>query len=230
MTKDQLTAIWAFVDRGTAFTRIGASAQTSVERMVPALVNRLAGTGTEQNVLLRQELSPLLRAGGDRASNVAIWIVKEWGGIVRRDPQTIRDWISALDDFGSTAIARLIESEGTSNISSWSKILSFADAGSHAVYDARTATALNCALSAAVADFRFVMPSSRNGPIASAAERLVEDRRAFRSYAGYRSYIELLSQIANVGLEPSLLDAEMKLFANADNIAGKYLEGELDRL
>jgi hypothetical protein len=227
MTSDQLTVVWSLVDQGVPFPLISPSAQTSIEQMLPSLAGRLNCTGAEQNKLLRKELSQPLRGGDERGNQIAVWIVKQWGGIVRREVQAIRDWIWALEDFGPVAIARLIEAEGTSNISSWSKILSFADTGNHAVYDARTATALNCALEIVGVDFRFAMPSSRNAPMGRAGAQLVANRRTFRAYAGYGSYLELLSRVVNAGRAPSLLEAEMTVFANADAIVAKYLGGEL---
>jgi hypothetical protein len=227
MTLEQLAAVWGLVDQGIAFPLIGSSAQASIEQILPALAGRLNCTGAEQNKLLRKELSQPLKAGDDRADQIAVWIVKEWGGIVRRGAQAIRDWMWALEDFGPVAIARLIEAEGTSNISSWSKILSFAVAGNHAVYDARTATALNCALEIVGVDFRFVMPSSRNAPMRQAAAQLVANRQAFRAYVGYGSYLELMSLVVKANRAPSLLEAEMTVFANADAIVAKYLGGEL---
>lgn len=169
---------------------------------------------------LRQLISPLLR-GNDPAvaETLAAWVVRDWGGI-RRGVDETRIWSSELQAYSSEAVAKFIDRMGTRRISSWSKLLAFALPDQHAIYDARTSVAINCALAQIGIDKGFFMPMGRNQTIGPAHMKLALE--GFGVSYGYREYIRLLEAMARLSTSSDILAMEMLLFANAPLIAMNY--------
>lgn len=173
------------------------------------------------NQNIRKIISPYLR-GQDRvlSAELAVWIVREWGGI-KRGSEECRVWSEELGDYSRRSIDEFTARLGNQRISSWSKLLAFAAPETEAIYDARTAVAINCALYAANITAGFYMPSGRNPNVVPAYKKL--KIFGFKQAYGYADYIKLLNSIkAHAGKE-SILQIEMALFANAPAVARKFV-------
>ena len=174
---------------------------------------------------LREIVREILLFGDEQKGNeLALWIVAFWGGI-GAGKDTIPIWMSELRPFDGFSVTSFIRKRQTERISSWSKILSFFDCERHAVYDSRTAVALNAALVRSEMRPRFHMPPSRidirkewAGVIKSRSDNLT---------SGYYEYIYVLERFVELGLVESVLDAERRIFAGSNQTAEKMME-ELD--
>jgi hypothetical protein len=178
------------------------------------------------NLNLRATIAPHL-SGPDRqhAAAVALWIVREWGGIKAGPQQTITDWSGVLGHYADGAVNGFIEHQGNHRVSSWSKLLAFADCGNYAIYDARTAVALNCALALVRDRRRFHMPESQNKRVRDARRVLLQDVNT--EPRGYGDYLSLLRCFVAGGGPANLLGAEMTLFANAPKVAEIFIAQRL---
>lgn len=180
----------------------------------------LANSNEIMNRNLRLLVSPHLKSGDqDLIAKLSIWIVKEWGGI-KRGTDVISDWCTELSDFNHTAIADFVGKMGTSRISSWSKIIAFASPSTDAIYDARTAVAINCALYTMGLREGFVMPVGRNKDVNPASIFLKKIK--FNEAYGYREYISLLNAMSALDGYDDILGVEMSLFANAPSVANHF--------
>lgn len=167
--------------------------------------------------LLRKAVGPLLVSGDiSRRTEAARWIICDWGGI-RRGDAAIAEWLVSIGDFERSRVTQFVTEIGTKRIASWSKLLSFRDPWTYAIYDARTAFSLNAALHLSGRRPIFFKPAGRNGAVESATKATV---RAYgRGTAGYRSYLSLLHRFVALGLAGDLLQAEETVFAAAPAMA-----------
>lgn len=157
----------------------------------------------------------------EKASAIALWIVTLWGGI-SAGKETIPAWIKELRPFDGISVTNFIRKYQTERISSWSKILSFVDADKHAVYDSRTAVALNAAMVISDIRPRFHMPLSRIS--ARKQWTSVIRSRSDNLTSGYYEYVYLLERFVQLGLAESVLDAERKIFAGSNKTAEKMMK------
>lgn len=199
-------------------------------RIISTLSNILPREGIEQACLgntneamnrnLRLLISPYFKMG-DQAliKELSVWIVKEWGGI-KRGTEAIPEWCAELSDFNHAAISDFVGKKGTSRISSWSKIIAFASPSTDAIYDARTAVAINCALYTMGLREGFVMPLGRNKYVNPAS--IFIKKNGFNEKYGYYEYISLLNAMSSLDTSNDILDVEMSLFANAPSVANHF--------
>lgn len=180
----------------------------------------LGNSNEEMNRNLRLLIAPYFK-NADQAliSKLAVWVVKEWGGI-KRGTDAIPHWCNELSDFSHVSIDAFVAKMGNKRISSWSKILAFASPSTDAIYDARTAVSINCALYTIGVKDGFYMPVGRNSNIVSAFNIL--KRSGFNSRYGYTEYISLLSAMSEIDGNNNILDLEMILFANAPSVANSF--------
>jgi hypothetical protein len=168
----------------------------------------------ESSILFRAKLGAVLK-DSDRAKarEVAAWIVVDWGKI-RSGASTVPSWMDSLRDFDGHYLLSFVEEMGTNRISSWSKILAFAVQDKYAVYDSRTAVALNSAM--VIADIRphFFMPLSQSAN-RNTAIREIKQRSADFS-GGFDEYNFVLSRFVELGFAASIFDAERRIFMGAD--------------
>ena len=216
--------LWERVDRGERYDfPTGPMAQERLRDILPALPVDFFQRHPEQlNRPLREELAPHLKAGDQRSVSLARWIIRDWGGI-KRGVQAIPEWMEAFGDFNEMRITAFIANSGTTRISSWSKLLAFANHENHAIYDARTSVALNCALRNLGDSRQFYMPLGQNETINDARRRVLNDVPEPRRPVGYKDYIELLNTAVACKLSNSILAAEMVLFANAPCVARQFV-------
>jgi len=171
-----------------------------------------------KNDTLREALSPIL-TGVDRAraTGVALWIIRHWGGIRAGNEQCIRNWSNTLDDYDLNKVDSFVREQLNTRISSWSKLLSFADQRKYAIFDSRTSFSLNYALKKVGDRRRFHMPGTRNGGLNRALQKSRDGTRHKR--LGYSEYLQLLQCFVAHGCAPTILRAERILFANAPSLA-----------
>lgn len=152
--------------------------------------------------------------------NLARWVVGQWGGI-HRGLESVDQWVRRLDDFSNEKVCEFVKAEKLKRISSWSKVLAFARPDLCAIYDARTAVILNCALRSCQKRERLYMPRGRNNSI----EPMRKFLRAEINHCtlGYWDYMRILLCLRDHAGADNLLDVEMVLFANAPVVARKYL-------
>jgi hypothetical protein len=215
--------LWERVDRRERYDfPTGLMAQRRLRDILPALPEDFFQRHPEQlNKPLREELAPHLKASDQRSVSLAQWIIRDWGGI-KRGLQAIPEWMGAFGDFNETNITTFIAITRTTRISSWSKLLAFADHENHAIYDARTSVAINCALRDLRDSRQFYMPLGQNKAI-NDARRVLIDVPEPRRPVGYTDYMELLSTVVASKLSNSVLAAEMVLFANAPCVARQFV-------
>jgi len=223
--------IWNQVDRGAAFAwpkseKVRNNSVTSLSKLLPDEQFDLVypfGERASANRQLRSCLSlhltkPNAPHQGNLKADLAHWIVVEWGGI-RSGSNTIRDWSRELGDHTPTELDVFSTKMGKYRISSWSKLLAFTDPKTHAIYDARTAVALNCILSELGEKTGFYMPVGRNSKVEPMRRKLRNN--GFQEKRGYKEYIALLKAMAAVA-KTDILEIEMALFANAPAITDGF--------
>jgi hypothetical protein len=218
-------AIWQLVNCGQPYTwKISKKARSNLHSILrdqdldiifrcddPYQINRN----------IRKHIGPFLRARDRKmAADLAVWIVSDWGGI-RRGVENVRALSDALGNYDAKSIAAFLQRQGTTRISSWSKLLAFADPSNHAIYDARTSVTLNCALAQIGHARRFYMPTGRNKQIEPAYKLLKLPVPG--PLLEYTDYLNLLRAIAARGGAGDILAAEMALFSNAPAVAVKFI-------
>jgi hypothetical protein len=161
-----VSGLWQLIDRRRGYDwRLKPAAKGRLLQIVPTFDTDIFDNPPEElNVRLRMELSPLLKACDDRSLLLAKWIIREWGGIKGGPDDAPGEWMEALGGFEDETISNFIVKNGTKRISSWSKLLAFADSAKHAIYDALTSVALNCALRRLRDNRRFYMPAGQKQP------------------------------------------------------------------
>ncbi len=222
--------LWGRVDLKTRYNfRTGPMAQDRLRAILKLPPDFFEPHPEQLNKPLREKLEPHLKTGDQLSKSLARWIIVDWGHILEKRSATIREWMTDLGDFNDHNVEKFIAQNDThrisSRISSWSKLLAFADHKRQAIYDARTSVALNCALRSLGDDRQFYMPSGRNGIVKAAQRRLLTEVPRPRA-VGYREYIELLQSVVEYKSSSSIssvLGAEMALFANAPCVARQFV-------
>lgn len=182
----------------------------------------------QQNRELRHVISRRLRRyPPERRADLMEWIVHDWGRITRGRKST-RAWTYELRSFHPNDIEKFISFYHKRRISSWSKIIAFADQRHHAIYDSRTSVSLNVILDKLDLPYRFFMPESRNTELPA----VIDDVRqkvisTFRGsprnrYRVYNDYIDLLYDIKDSCGVEDITEIEMRLFDFAEDFANEY--------
>lgn len=179
---------------------------------------------------LRKYITKPLRCGDINTRNsIARWIISVWGGIRGNRNSTICDYVEKLKDFDVPAVEKFVLEQRNCGISSWSKLLAFADSDRYAIYDLRTAVALNCALTQCKNSVSFAMPPGRGSTISYAANILRNQRFECGirgNWLGYKDYMSLLQRFVKIGGPSGPVDvlcAEMVIFANSPKIAAEFI-------
>ena len=232
--KHQVRVIWSLVNRGKEYDWVTSEKdQEALRDLVPNLQPELfKGDPGVVNRKLREQLSNFLRDGNAPERHaLAKWIIARWGRIGTNKPETVTKYIRELGNFEPTAVTTFIGRQGTNGISSWSKMIAFADPANHAIYDSRTAVALNCVLAHIGNMSAFAMPPGRGTNVRAATDRLQQQRRkndVRGAWLGYEDYITLLKQFVELEAHDApqdLLAAEMVVFANSDAITSDFCNG-----
>jgi len=231
LSNSNILELWRYVNQGSDFP--WPRSQKSKERLAQSISLLISDDAAVSalsvldknafNLKIRELISPKLREGkSDQSTHIANWIVRDWGGI-NNGNGAISGWVDQLRNFEHENIDEFVKEMGVNRVSSWSKILAFSDPVNHAIYDARTAVALNCALEHLGVDCRFSMPVSRNRTMIAVRSMLLPQIRG--NERGYTAYIDLLKAISKTcDLGDNILKVEMTLFANAPLIAERFVQ------
>jgi hypothetical protein len=211
MSRIELGKLWPDVIRHNGeFPNIseGAIRKLALIVLPPPDVRSIDPTVTTRN--LRRFLAPHLQKAEIRYS-LCDWIVKTWGGIASHDEGRFRKIVAQFGEFTISdcwmAVDRI---EKFDRISSWSKLLSFAQPSLFAVFDARLAASLNILHAANGVESRYFIPATQNRLVARNRIRLMGPG----PYLTYRDYINTLKDAAE-SLSIELQDVEMTLFAKS---------------
>jgi hypothetical protein len=225
-------AIWGGVDPSAEFP--GARSEKEWSNSVKSLSRLLPNEDwnaiypytpkAKANRCLRKHVSPYLTGhDGELRASLARWIITDWGGI-KRGANKIPGWSEKLGDYSPERVDAFVDEMGDYRVSSWSKMLSFARLNTNAVYDARTAVAINCILLNMGCRVGFHMPLSQSTiikPVRTLLAGTIEQR------FGYRDYIRLLDTIVETTEASDILQVEMALFSNAPTIAATFAKPPL---
>ncbi len=223
---DKCAAIWDAVVQQNDYDW---PIRTSVRDKLVALLgeefildNNLLSSDIDSSIRLREKLSQNLKSSDQRfAAEVASWIVTDWGGI-RSGKEAIPGWIKALSTYDWLSVRRFVATMGTSRISSWSKILAFADHTKYAIFDSRTSLALNASMVRNGIPPRFFMPLAQ-GNKRDAARNLIKSKGSLL-VGGFEEYHHLLGRFVEIGKAQSILEAERTIFASAYATADEMLK------
>lgn len=181
------------------------------------------------NFALREAFAKQLKATPSLAKREALFdaIIMGWGGIQSGDRAIYQVWSNKVAGFEPENVWRFADEHMNHRISSWSKVLSFADHHIFPVYDSRNAIALNIMLEEWGRRERFFMPGPQS-PDLIAVKKFIHKRwrgqvtRKRLVWAGYGDYAKLLKAIADKNGYDSILHAEMRLFSASIPIALQY--------
>lgn len=210
--------IWKRVKKAEYEWKIGPRARERLLAIIPVAAQAFEYDNVEVNCRLREIMAPILRVADEEQRFVACkWIISDWGRIRRNADARLKAYANGLGDGSVLTANKFARACGVDGISSWSKALAFAHPSHHAVYDSRTAVALNLLLRNAGSKHRFWMPLTQNRKIAEAA-RVLRAEKETDEWLGYKEYLAILKAMVKSGA-PSILQAEMALFASAPNLA-----------
>ena len=175
----------------------------------------------ENSLDLRSFIHREIKSNSSESRALQFWYVRDWGGVKRNSEATLDNYIQSSSD---DLIARREK-----GIASWSKILSVRDPSSYAIYDARVAMSLNSLLLFKEMGSNIFFPQlpSRNKKIVAAQAKvktLVKYRGLQTQKSFYQFYLNLLRHSSmQCGNQFDIQTAEMILFANAENLAMRWL-------
>lgn len=163
-------------------------------------------------------------------SKLARWIIVDWGKI-KKGKDKIAGWMDNMPHFDDEYVYPFISKMRNQRVSSWSKLLSFANYKKYPIYDARATVALNIALNKTSVISRFEMPNTQNKKIPKAIDKIVSARKSLPknkqwAWLEYEDYFSLLHSIVKHADVQDVLEAEMTLFARAPQLAKEFCEDE----
>lgn len=181
------------------------------------------------NFALREAFEKQLKGTRSITKREALFdaIIDGWGGIRSGDKAIYQVWSDKVAGFEQHSVWRFADEHMDHRISSWSKVLSFADHRNYPVYDSRNTIALNIMLERWGRNERFLMPAPQSDEL-KAIQKVIHRRwkerigRKRLVWAGYSDYAKLLKAIAEKNGYDSILHAEMRLFAASIPIALQY--------
>lgn len=228
-SEDNAKRLWDYL-RGDAHPsyswKVGPTGRRKLLEIIPSAKDVLEEIKQESpdvaNIRLRKVLSPYIGNKSLSRYKIAKWIISDWGGIRRISEDSIKTIVDNLGDFSDARIDKFCCDNWNNRISSWSKIVAFFDSDKYAIYDSRTAVALNCGLARFGFKPIFYMPPGRNGDIVPAYQKIIDKFPDARLLNGYSEYMKLLRMFVKVAQLESVTHAEMVLFERAPAIAVEY--------
>lgn len=204
----------------------------SIPRTI-AIANKRKQTAHARNEHLRKSLSVFLKAKGKNQLKVNLyrWIVLQWGGIQSHGKgellAKLEQWRQEFASYNDEKVSDFERGWKNWNVSSWSKILAFADYKRFAILDARASIALNILLHNMGSKYVFYMPPSQNRQIHGAyvalgyfAKQKHPKKRDI--YMRFHSYMALLRAIVRYTDAKDVMQVEMHLYSIAPKIAEKF--------
>lgn len=191
--------------------RVGTAARQTLRSFIdPAEYDQAFDTDDAITINGRlRKIMPRYLMDDKSSSTCARWIIGEWGGI-RTGLEWIDYWLADLAKFSSAEVDFFVSRYGTDRVSSWSKLLAFAKPTDYAIYDAKVATSLNCALRHFSDARLFAIPTSQVNSISEFANQLPTPYRK----RGYVDYLAFLREGVRKNPTTDILNLEMILFAN----------------
>jgi hypothetical protein len=160
------------------------------------------------NTRLREFLFPHLR--GAKRLEVCRWIATDWGRIQHRNKDRFSALVGSFGDFASQNVFAAATHLGFDRISTWSKLAAFAYRDDFAIFDSRTAGAVNRILFLSGYENKFFVPTAKGKKANQLrAQHSVPTGRSL----SYRDYLNILKSAKR-----PLLEVEMTIFANSDRI------------
>lgn len=209
--------LWDVLPQVAYDWKMSADVEAKLRTLVPCEGLSFVDQGPlERNQALRDRIAPrLASANVSELHQLSDWIVRDWGKI-KQEPSFA--WAEALLGFAPATVEQFLSERGVDRISSWSKLLAFADSDRYAIYDTRVAIALNIGLRAIGETRQFHLPDGRNVIVTRAASALGKVKRPL----GYLDYLSLLRAMVSERGQ-TLLSAETTLFAAAPHMAEKLM-------
>lgn len=154
------------------------------------------------------------------------WIVFNWG-VIPRGTKDYPIWVQQLGNYQHDVVKNFILQHVNKRISSWSKVLAFADSKKYAIFDSRVAISLNTILDDVDYGQRFYMPEPRSDDLKVLFKNVRQSVRQKyhgkqKSYMGYFDYMNLLNEMVKHKSGSNVLEVEMRLFANSSRLALQY--------
>ncbi|WP_170325427.1 hypothetical protein [Ruegeria arenilitoris] len=182
------------------------------------------GDNYAKNITLKEQ-SPRIWIEGSKLE-ISKWVVSDWGGIKGNKPATIANYVEAICEGRYPS-----EIKG---VASYSKILSFMDPSEFAIYDARVAISLNAIqlLQREKHGTAFTYLPGRNTKL-QIFRKLPPTQRSALLQTGwsplasndcYAFYLSTLKRVRSELGSAQLYKLEMSLFADAEELAGRYIE------
>jgi hypothetical protein len=210
LSENELSRVWDAIDQKSPYD--WSVGRKSAERLTEITT---AVHGHSSRDELSTVLGPLLSS--DSKHRVAHWIIRDWGGIRGLKDDNVAMMVAGLGDYSDATVDAFVTGRKSDRISSWSKLLAFRNGEKWAIYDSRTAVALNAALIAIDREPSFEMPISRNTKIGPKRAKIASLQRQV-SMLGYPSYLSILRALRDHQHLKTVGDVEMVLFANAEAI------------
>jgi hypothetical protein len=192
-------------------------------------IESLSNDPDAQTRLLRSSIATYLTgssASSKSKSEIAVWIVSNWGSVTQGQ-ETLSDWVDELGTFQASAIDSFRKRLVHRRMSSWTKILSFANHQTYPIYDANNAIALNILMEPLSTANFFYMPTGQNMFVAAARKKLNDkyklERGKYPDLGGYEDYSYLIERVVSLGRLRDALDAEQLLFNRSVGVAQRYL-------
>jgi hypothetical protein len=184
-----------------------------------------------QNVHLRTLLREPLRSINTQKRHAAVkWVVYDWGNIppqAEGEEDRLYSMCDELKKYDDAHVKLFVEKYNNVRIASWSKVLAFANSDEYAIFDARVAMTLNALLFEIGHQRKFFMPPSISKPLNKVFSTIRQQVKIDfdgkkHSYMGYLEYTALLKKLVTLGLVSSVLEAEMRLFAQGKKMANHF--------
>jgi hypothetical protein len=170
------------------------------------------------NVNLHALISPHLT--GDHGNKIGLcdWIVSCWGGIHGHDELGFAALVGEFGAFTVQDIASVAANHSYDRIASWTKIAAFSHSLIFPTFDAKNAAAMDC-LSARQGGHRYLIPPTQVEWVNQVRPLLFQNgEQVDLYYNNYRADLAAGGEHSHC----SLLEFEMRLFANSKLIASQW--------
>jgi hypothetical protein len=189
-----------------------------IPKKCPFDFERGSDSCAQANRRLRRVLSKIWQNDPRRRLEIAVWYVRDWGGIKSNGKGTIENYVSVA--------AADLAAGPMQGVATWSKILAVRNPNAYAIFDARVSAALTAIqLNHGVNDTTpFPSLPSKNTKIKKFQAWLASQPLAKqRPKPTYNDYILLLKAVAEQSRLSAPEEVEMALFANAEKLVSRFV-------
>lgn len=180
---------------------------------------QVGNSGYERSRHLRNHIFNVIKSIPANSHDYQVWYVRNWGGIKSNKLETLRCYTDAGD-------CKLLALQAK-GVATWSKMLSLRNPNLYAIYDARVAVSLNSIQKKYNVDNPVLFPqlSSRNTTFVMPTQDAIKKSNFFPSVDKmnfYKNYLDLLHQSVANQKGYDIQDAEMVLFAAAEELSSVW--------